>query len=183
MAQDQDRKDIIIQEIQYWKKHQLLPAAYCDFLLMLYTEGETSEETASSRSFFIERLKQIWAATFVLSAFFLLLVMFYFTEISFLLQMLTAFLFITGTLYLSYRMKARVDLLRHIFIFAGALMLFLTTTQMADVYGGDGSLPVILTVFMNCAGWLAAGVYWRLKYLTIAGAAGVVLMAGFFIIW
>ncbi|ARK29345.1 hypothetical protein [Halalkalibacter krulwichiae] len=37
---DKHRKEIIIREIQYWKKSKLLPDHYCDFLLTLYSEGE-----------------------------------------------------------------------------------------------------------------------------------------------
>ncbi|WP_058307423.1 hypothetical protein [Gracilibacillus massiliensis] len=41
---DEDRKKIIIQEINYWKDHHLLPNQYCDFLLALYTEGEGAND-------------------------------------------------------------------------------------------------------------------------------------------
>ncbi|MGN8645506.1 hypothetical protein ACTNEO_07520 [Gracilibacillus sp. HCP3S3_G5_1] len=37
---EEGRKRTIINEIKYWKTHQLLPTQYCDFLLALYTEGE-----------------------------------------------------------------------------------------------------------------------------------------------
>ncbi|GAE91172.1 hypothetical protein JCM21714_113 [Gracilibacillus boraciitolerans JCM 21714] len=37
---EEERKKIIINEINYWKSHQLLPTHYCNFLLALYTEGE-----------------------------------------------------------------------------------------------------------------------------------------------
>lgn len=33
--------EIIIQEIQYWKENKLLPDEYCDYLLALYTKGNT----------------------------------------------------------------------------------------------------------------------------------------------
>lgn len=35
-----DRKLIIIKEIKHWKRNQLLPNRYCDFLIALYTHGE-----------------------------------------------------------------------------------------------------------------------------------------------
>lgn len=37
------RTEIIIKEIKYWKMNKLLPDIYCDFLLALYTKGETKE--------------------------------------------------------------------------------------------------------------------------------------------
>ncbi len=41
---DETRKQIIINEIEYWKEHHLLPEQYCDFLLALYTEGNGIEK-------------------------------------------------------------------------------------------------------------------------------------------
>ena len=34
------KKQIILNEILFWKQNKLLPEQYCDFLLKLYTEGE-----------------------------------------------------------------------------------------------------------------------------------------------
>lgn len=34
------RIEIIVKEINYWKENKLLPVVYCDFLLALYTRGE-----------------------------------------------------------------------------------------------------------------------------------------------
>src|SRR5690606_36010375 len=34
------RKQIIVNEITFWKQNKLLPEHYCDFLMTLYTEGE-----------------------------------------------------------------------------------------------------------------------------------------------
>ena len=36
---NESRKQIIINEIGYWKKNQILPEQYCDFLLALYTKA------------------------------------------------------------------------------------------------------------------------------------------------
>ncbi|WP_443130793.1 hypothetical protein [Gracilibacillus sp. D59] len=47
---DEERKHIIINEINYWKTHHLLPNQYCDFLLALYTEGEGTKENKISES-------------------------------------------------------------------------------------------------------------------------------------
>ncbi|MDB5083883.1 MAG: hypothetical protein JWN30_769 [Bacilli bacterium] len=42
----QNRREIILAEIEYWKKNRLLPAAYCDFLVNLYTEGKSASSAA-----------------------------------------------------------------------------------------------------------------------------------------
>ena len=38
------RKQIILNEITFWKKNKLLPEQYCDFLMTLYTEGNNEDE-------------------------------------------------------------------------------------------------------------------------------------------
>lgn len=37
---EDQRKKIIVKEIEHWRKNHLLPEHYCIFLLNLYTEGE-----------------------------------------------------------------------------------------------------------------------------------------------
>lgn len=37
---EEKRIATIVNEIEYWKKHKLLPDQQCDFLLALYTNGE-----------------------------------------------------------------------------------------------------------------------------------------------
>ena len=38
------RKQIILNEITFWKQNKLLPEHYCDFLMTLYTEGNQEDE-------------------------------------------------------------------------------------------------------------------------------------------
>lgn len=45
---DKEKNKIIIDEISNWKKNQLLPEKYCNFLLALYTYGEGVEEEKQS---------------------------------------------------------------------------------------------------------------------------------------
>lgn len=37
---DKKKKEIIINEIEYWEKNRFLPAHYCQYLLTMYTEGQ-----------------------------------------------------------------------------------------------------------------------------------------------
>ena len=43
------RKQIIINEIIYWKKNRMLPEHYCDFLLALYTKGNGLQDQSKNR--------------------------------------------------------------------------------------------------------------------------------------
>lgn len=46
---DLQKRKIIVSEIEYWRKNQLLPEHYCIFLLNLYTEGTHQESSAAGR--------------------------------------------------------------------------------------------------------------------------------------
>lgn len=41
---DRTQKQIILNEIDVWRRNRLLPAEYCDFLSNLYREGEPSQQ-------------------------------------------------------------------------------------------------------------------------------------------
>ncbi|WP_163539608.1 hypothetical protein [Gracilibacillus sp. YIM 98692] len=49
----EDKKKVIVEEIKYWKKHQLLPSTYCDFLIALYTEGEDGEGNHNNSAYYL----------------------------------------------------------------------------------------------------------------------------------
>ncbi|ENH97495.1 hypothetical protein J416_05773 [Gracilibacillus halophilus YIM-C55.5] len=75
---DEERKELIIEEIKYWKSHQLLPAQYCDFLLALYTEGNQTQKSKKGKTpffllfYFVDALLLIFPfSLFLLENFFL----------------------------------------------------------------------------------------------------------------
>jgi hypothetical protein len=49
---DDQRKKIIVAEIENWRKNHLLPEHYCIFLLNLYTEGDPPAEKKENKGFF-----------------------------------------------------------------------------------------------------------------------------------
>ncbi|MFD0586750.1 hypothetical protein ACFQZE_01950 [Paenibacillus sp. GCM10027627] len=45
---NQERKQTIVREIDYWRRSKLLPDQYCDFLLNLYSDPEETHRPATS---------------------------------------------------------------------------------------------------------------------------------------
>jgi uncharacterized membrane protein (DUF485 family) len=43
------KKEVILNEISFWKKNKLLPEHYCDFLMTLYSEGQEVEENNTAK--------------------------------------------------------------------------------------------------------------------------------------
>ena len=56
------RKQIILNEILFWKQNKLLPEHYCDFLMTLYSEGnefETEEKASHKKAVKAKEKRQV----------------------------------------------------------------------------------------------------------------------------
>ncbi|WP_433743198.1 hypothetical protein [Falsibacillus pallidus] len=173
---DLKRKEIIINEIDFWKKNNMLPEHYCDFLLALYSEGKHSaNEERSHRAF----KKSAWKkAVFYLCLLIILaasVFVIYFTELSILLQtaILTFFvvlLFVSGIYYID---KGKWRML--IFAAAAVEILLATVDIVTGVFHND---PYWLysTLFLNCLGWILAGKKLRNISFLVSGILGVIIL-------
>ncbi|MDQ0299735.1 hypothetical protein J2S78_002155 [Salibacterium salarium] len=182
---DEERKEVIINEIKYWKTNKMLPEHYCDFLLMLYTEGEEAEKVESAAT--IEtpsRDKKGVLLGMMLFAFIslgLTCIIIYFTSFSLLVQTLSHIFLSILVLTMAFYIKRKDLILFHILICVGALILFLGSTTSVMNFK-ENNLLLSLTILLNCAVWLMAGFYWRLPYLKWGGAAGILLAILFYLL-
>ncbi|MBB5354516.1 hypothetical protein HNR43_000472 [Anoxybacillus mongoliensis] len=177
---EQKRKEIIINEIKYWKQTRLLPEQYCDFLLALYTEGNHNDDVD-------QPTKQVptWAVRFtmILIGIFLpcALLVIYFTELSFVLQTLILSLFVIICL-MTVRFFAQHRMLTHIALIVGALSLLLLSIRACDVYFSGNMSALAITVMCNCFVWLLIGWRFSLMYFIISGVVGIILLFSSFFI-
>ncbi|KQL53518.1 hypothetical protein AN964_08425 [Heyndrickxia shackletonii] len=163
------RKEIIINEITYWKQHQMLPEHYCDFLLALYTEGETSSAKKS-------RDKAFWKNSFIifliLATLGLSVFVIYFTEFNFVLQtmILTSFVVLLLLFGIYYSKKKYW----YTFFYIGAsLHLLFLSVLLNDKLFHNGALSLSIIIIVNCLLWIFTG--WKLKlyYFIISGIIGI----------
>jgi hypothetical protein len=173
---EQQRKKIIINEIKYWKQTRLLPEQYCDYLLALYTEGKElahEKETKKNRNF-----TRLWRLSFLVTICLLVPITFlviYFTELSFVLQMLLLSLFVIICLSAVLFFKKHGGLL-HIPLIIGSLLLLLFSMRMCEWYFTGETMMLRLAIALNCLLWLFVG--WRFKFLyfSISGVLGLFLL-------
>ncbi|MFE7151514.1 hypothetical protein ACFVIJ_14145, partial [Heyndrickxia sporothermodurans] len=98
---DSSRKEVIINEIIYWKNHKMLPDHYCDYLLALYSEGELNNEISDVN-------KRKHGGKFGILLFILCLIVsvslfvIYFTELAFILQTMILTSFVVFLLILGF---------------------------------------------------------------------------------
>ncbi|WP_442594991.1 hypothetical protein [Neobacillus sp. D3-1R] len=167
---DQQRKQIIMKEIEYWKTSSLLPEHYCNFLLTLYSEGSHPLEEKEKKSHKVPfNLKNIGLFLIAFAVVFVI----YFTELSFILQIAIYLTFIiTGIFLIKYFYKK--GLIPHLtFVFTAFVSLILSINIINHMGNFNTSL-LYFVLFVHCFLWMIVGWKFRLIYFTISGILGVV---------
>ncbi|MBY0122318.1 hypothetical protein [Bacillus sp. S/N-304-OC-R1] len=169
---NETRKKIIINEIITWKNNRMLPEQYCNYLLALYTEGNSPEEiNEPSKS-----KKKYWKNHFL----FLLLIpvtvfLIHFTELSITLQITFSILFVFAGILFTYYFSKKGILLQ-IPLIASALILLLSSVEFISKLFPGSLMFLYINVIVNCLLWLFTG--WKFKFLSfsISGALGLLLI-------
>ena len=165
---NESRKQVIINEIIYWKKNRVLPEHYCDFLLALYTKGEgLQNQTEKPRI----RKRLLLLLLFIPIGIFLL----YFTELSLTLQIVFGFiLIIIGILLTFYCTKRRM--LFQIPLIMTAFFLLFVSVQITLIHTSDESFMLYIVLAINCFIWLFTGLKLKQIYFSISGTVGLILL-------
>ena len=79
---EDNRRNIIVKEIQHWKQSHMLPEQYCNYLLALYTEGASPEPVKNGKISY-NMLYHSLASILLLT---ISVYVIHFTELSFILQ-------------------------------------------------------------------------------------------------
>jgi hypothetical protein len=180
MSMNEKRREIIVREIEYWKHSRLLPEQYCDYLLALYTEGAANQRNSHVSRF--GRLSHFAYVSFIIFICLLLpatILVIYFTELSFVLQMLLLSLFFIFCV-IGVWMWGKETKLVHLPLISGALILFLASIQVSDYYFPEGKGITAFIIFLNCLLWIAVGMRFRFLYFTISGVLGMILLCASF---
>lgn len=168
----EQRKEIILKEINYWKENRMLPEHYCDFLLTLYTEGNGEEKSIkpekSNKSLLI--LSFIFLALIPTSIFLL-----YFTELSFILQMAISLIFLIfsfGGVFLYNKKQQSVDVPTT----TAAIIFLLMSVRMVLEFFSNNIIFLYIILLLNCAIWFYSGRKYKLLYFTISSYIGAVVL-------
>lgn len=163
----ENRKQIIINEILYWKQNRLLPDQYCDFLLALYTEGKGLQtQTGKSKSRKTNALLLLLIPTGIF--------LFYFTELSLTLQIVMSVFFLVMGIYLIF-ILAKKGLLFQIPLIITAILLLFISVQLTLTYTSS-PFSLYMVIAINCLLWLFIGLKFKQLYFSISGIAGLLLL-------
>lgn len=179
---DQDRRQIIVREIDHWRRSRLLPDQYCDFLLNLYADQETVRDTGSQYNSVGKAFGAIQRATglqwlltfgtFTLISF----VVLYFNGFHPLLQMAVVAGAVTVFLWIGGRQRERNEVLGLTLISTGMLLLlggglYMLNLHGLNQWGWKTALLASCSLF-----WVIYGIAARIHILHLCGWIAAILV-------
>jgi hypothetical protein len=175
---DQDKRAIIIREIQYWKRNRLLPEHYCDFLLNLYGSGQAESGAARERSA-VAAMRDggglLWiAATGILVTIAIFALNFNVFPLP--LQMMASLLFVISLFIFGVKVASRSLPIAYLSLGAGCLlMLIVGEWLLIDHVSGQPGWAIGYLAFC-CLIWTIFGAWLRLAFLSFSGLTGMLFV-------
>ncbi|MER2192025.1 MAG: hypothetical protein ABS951_13775 [Solibacillus sp.] len=176
------RKQIVLNEIAFWKQNKLLPEHYCDFLSTLYTEGNHEDEKRkANRGASIkgkEKRRNRTLSTVFISIAVLMVLMLFAMEIEWMVIAIVGFVAIGGflaTLILANKKNALAPMLQ----VATALLFLGVTVKVCMTYFAGNNTALYSSLAINCVLWLISGLLTKLHYFTVSGILGLAALGGF----
>lgn len=177
----EEKKETILNEIDFWKKNKLLPEHYCDFLTTLYTGGGEAEETSrtKTRPNIKSWLLYVFCAFLALS---IIVAMYALSAKYIAIPVGMSVLAIAVILYVTFK-GTSTKLMKTLTYAVGALLIFALSVRLVSMFAPDNTLIMYSVLIANCLLWLISGTKMRLIYFTISGYLGlvVIILFGFFL--
>jgi len=179
---NQDRRQIIVKEIDHWRRSKLLPDQYCDFLLNLYADQDaihTNKEQHHTVGKAIAAVQRATGAqwlltfgTFTLISF----VVLYFNEFHPLLQMAVVVSAVAVFLRIGQRLRVRNEAAGLAVTSTGMLLLlggglYMLNVHDIDQWGWKTALLAFCSLF-----WVVYGIAARIPVLHLCGWLAAILV-------
>ena len=174
------KKQIIMNEITFWKQNKLLPEHYCDFLMTLYSEGNQNEEVSGNAKKainpVIKRKKWSIASIFPIIAlmFTVLLFTIQYEWVVVAIAGIFAACCLAGAFYFAKKNKLLAMMLQ---LAVALLMLGISVKISMTYFAGNNNMLYGLLI-TNCILWLISGVMLKITYFTISGGIGFCIIIG-----
>lgn len=177
------RKQIIINEILFWKQNKLLPEHYCDFLMTLYTEGENvhfDHKISHKKSLMAKEKRK----NFIYSFFLLLLVIILLFSLIYMAKFIwivSLFIGIVSILFMisSFIFSRKNFILSAVLQVGAALLILGLSVKVSVSYFPENQLLLYILLIANCAMWIISGIKLKLVYFTISGVLCVIAIISF----
>ncbi|AJD91486.1 hypothetical protein JMA_21690 [Jeotgalibacillus malaysiensis] len=170
---DKKRKETIVQEINYWKQNKLLPDAYCDFLMNLYTSGEGEFDTIEKQQ--KNSGKNLVISGVSLAAGLFTVIALIFGELALATQALISILVSAGIMIVSFN-PSTSPLVKILSRILAAFIVLLFSVDIWRTYFSDQIHVLYLIIGVQCILWAIAGFYSKQQYFTISGVIGTIVL-------
>lgn len=171
------RKQIIINEIAFWKKNKLLPEHYCDFLTALYAQGEGEEKENSSKAV-LSKEKKNYSFLYILFGLItgILVISLIFITTAAFIPIIISGIAVCTFLYIAIKLANTKSVITPILFVFSALLLLGVSFKVWNVHYVDYPSVLIGLIIGNCLLWLVSGLLLRLVYFSISGIVGIALI-------
>lgn len=176
MPVEQTRKNVIINEIHFWKQHNMLPEHYCDYLIALYTEGENEQEIQHKG----KSKKYRFNSEFMFHLLFLFMmiitiVITNITDVSLGMQTLIFLCFICGLLFSLYYFKKKGKS-RLLICITGAFLILHFSVQLNEFFFQGNTKSLYFVLLGNGFIWLVGGIWKKQLFFKISGLIAVFIL-------
>ncbi|MHA6250955.1 hypothetical protein [Oceanobacillus sp. CAU 1775] len=171
---DDNRITVIVNEIEYWREHKILPEQQCDFLLALYTQGEElPKEKLISRkhsNLQLSRLTQLVLLVLLVPMAFLIL---YFTEFNLYYKIIALSLFLSYSIWMFITNKKHKTLSFHLSLMISLLLILLICLLVTTLFF-ENPFIISIIIVLNFIVWYIIGRRFKLVYLLITSILGII---------
>lgn len=177
---EEERIKTIINEIEYWKEHKLLPNQQCDFLLALYTNGEDIDANLESKQLGRHKGRKTSATTMLQIILLLMLLPFsflvlYFTEFHIYLQLGILTLFLSYALWSFLYLKQRKIIYYHLGLMISLFLLLLLSISISSLIFNQAFLLNVV-ILINFILWFFLSRIYKLHYLLYTSILGLIFV-------
>lgn len=184
------KKEVILNEILFWKKNKLLPEHYCDFLTTLYAQGEKVEdnsklEVSASNSVLAESFrKNNWKIVFLTIFTVVLLIALFVLKAPFvLIPVILSISTIIGILIFIFKYTQNKTFMTT-FAYATVALLILGVSIKLENLFSEGNIFILYGILIgNCLLWLISGKLLSLIYFKISGIVGLMIIIFYMIFY
>jgi hypothetical protein len=179
-----EHRQIIIREIEKWRKSKLLPEQYCDFLLNLYRNEDEHAGFArqGSKRIYVQirpLLALIGISGLLLTIY--VLVSFYFSVLSQQMQLGLTCIWIITLYTAGFFMHKRRQLISSLVFGAGSLLILLSGPDLIQLLGIASPYAIFGYILVVSLIWVALGLLFRISFLQLCGWAGLLLVYGWWL--
>lgn len=173
---DLEKRKIIVNEIEKWRKSKLLPEHYCVFLLNLYTDSAAnSTETESKVGFTTNVNWNIWIYI-IIGGLAITFTVLYFNVMPLYLQILACITFFTFCCYFGYRNQNHYILFSYMGYGTGAIFILLAGIYLLQLHHADIPNHISLLLGFCSAVWLFIGLLTRMSLFHLCGWIGFLML-------